>query len=263
MPVLMYHSISELPSRTNHPYFEIRTSPRVFRSHMQYLREQEFTTLFPSEIIPWLNSPECSARRAVCITFDDAYEDFLTAAFPVLEEFGFKSTVYVPTGLVGDTSFNGMKVLTWDQIVKLSNQEVHFGSHGVTHSDMRTLSHTGLKEEITHSKISLEDWLSKPINDFSFPFAFPEQCSSFKSLYCELLQSSGYRTGMTTIIGSVRKTTDITLLPRLPVNDYDDDLMLKAKLECAYNWLHQAQYIAKMASHFVSVKSINNKLKRT
>ena len=174
VPVLMYHSISELPSRSSHPYFEIRTSPPVFRTHMEYLHNQGFTTLFPSEILPWLNSSNVSSRPAVCITFDDAYEDFLTAAFPVLEEFGFKSTVYVPTGLAGKMGPNGTKILNWDQIRKLSDKQVNLGSHTVSHPEMRGLSEQQLCSELFESKRSLQDLLGKAVTDFSHPFAFPE-----------------------------------------------------------------------------------------
>lgn len=245
----MYHSISEPTARSSHPYFEIRTSTSAFREQMQFLHDAGITTLLPSEIKTWFNSPLPNTNRAVCLTFDDAYEDFYTSAFPVLQKFDFKSTVYVPTGLVGEKKLNDRKILNWEQIKELSEAGVHFGSHAVMHLDMRSLSDTQLKNELAHSKNSLEDALGKPVHDFSHPFAFPEHNRSYKDNYRKQLQACGYHTAMTTIIGCARKTLDPLLIPRLPINGYDDNRLLTAKLNSAYDWLHRAQFISKMVSN--------------
>ena len=241
IPILMYHSISELPFRSRSPYYEIRTSPSVFQAQMQYLHDTGFTTLFPSEIIPWLNSPNSSSKRAVCLTFDDAYENFMTAAFPVLQEFRFKSTVYVPTGLVGSTGPNGIKLLGWNQIRELSQMGVNFGSHTVSHPEMKKLTEEQLNFELIESKKSLEDSLGKAVPDFSHPFAFPEKDAAYIKSYRRLIDKSNYVTCMTTIIGSVKRSEDPKMMPRLPANDFDDLLLLSAKLNSSYNWLHRFQ----------------------
>ncbi len=245
VPVLMYHSISELASMPRHPYFEIRTSPSVFRVQMQFLRDADFATLLPSEVFDWLVTPEAASRRAVCLTFDDAYEDFLIAALPILQEFSFKSTVYVPTGMVGNSGPNGLKLLDWPQIRTLGLAGVNIGSHTVSHPDMKTLSRSELKREIVESKKNLEDKLGLKIQDFSHPFAFPEQSSSYVDSYRELLLEGNYRTGMTTVIGSVRKGDDPLMIRRLPANDFDDNKLLAAKLDSSYDWLHQIQILSK------------------
>lgn len=251
VPVLMYHSISELTENRRHPYFEIRTSPKVFHAQMTLLRDLGYTTLFPSEISSWLKSATANSK-AVCLTFDDAYEDFLTAAFSVLQEFGFKSTVYVPTGFVGNSGPNGEKVLNWDQIRRLAEAGVNFGSHTVSHPEMRILSQDEIRRELFESKQSLENALSQSIGDFSHPFAFPEHDSIYIESYRLHLKENGYRTGATTIIGSVKRSDDPLIIKRLPVNDFDDYSFLAAKLKSSYNWLHQAQLLRKQFATIIN-----------
>jgi peptidoglycan/xylan/chitin deacetylase (PgdA/CDA1 family) len=241
----MYHSISELTAGWSHPYFETRTSPAVFRAQMMLLRDSGFTTLFPCEIAPWLKTASSNAK-AVCLTFDDAYEDFLTAAFPVLQEFRFKSTVYVPTGLTGTIGLIGLKLLGWPQIRELAQAGVNFGSHTVTHPEMKTLSDSEVCRELDESKLSLEDALGQSIRDFSYPFAFPEHHRSYVEGYRRHLLATGYNTGMTTVIGSVRKSSDSLTMHRLPANDFDDTRFLAAKLNSSYDWLHQIQLSSKI-----------------
>ena len=63
----------------------------------------------------------------------------------------------------------------------------------------------------------------------------------------ELLIAQGYKTGVTTIIGTLKANSDQFFLPRLPVNAADDLRLLQAKLEGSYNWLHSVQYAAKLS----------------
>jgi peptidoglycan/xylan/chitin deacetylase (PgdA/CDA1 family) len=245
VPVLMYHSISEGTSKARHPYYEIRTSPSVFRSHMTLLHDAGFSTLFPSEIAPWLASPDAETNCAVCLTFDDGYEDFLTSAFPILQELAFKSTVYVPTGLIGKIGPANLKLLSWSQIQELSLAEVNIGSHTVSHSDMTTLTKSEIIQELADSKQLLQDILGIEIKDFSHPYAFPEKNSDYMSLYWETLQRCGYKTAVTTAIGTVTRRNNPLFIKRIPVNLWDDQPFLVAKLNNAYSWTRIVQSLHK------------------
>jgi peptidoglycan/xylan/chitin deacetylase (PgdA/CDA1 family) len=251
--VLMYHSISEPIASRRHPYYETRTSPVIFREQMRFLHDDGVTTLFPNEIFPWLARADASSN-AVCLTFDDAYEDFLTAAFPVVREFGLKSTVYVPTGLVSGTGPNGLKILSWSQIQYLSKEGVHFGSHTVSHPNMARLSETELIWELEQSKKSLTDVLGKKIEDFSHPFAFPEKNKAYIDFYSKTLCSVGYRTGMTTIIGSTEIINNALMICRLPANNYDDSSFFYAKLNLSYDWVHHLQASTKAIREFLHIR---------
>ncbi len=59
---------------------------------------------------------------------------------------------------------------------------------------------------------------------------------------------SGYRTAATTIIGTTCPGDDPLMTKRLPVNEWDDNRFMTAKLRGAYDWLHTPQYWSKKVS---------------
>ena len=38
----------------------------------------------------------------MALTFDDGFFDFYTSAFPLLQEFGFRATMYLPTAFISN-----------------------------------------------------------------------------------------------------------------------------------------------------------------
>ena len=183
----------------------------------------------------------------MAITFDDGYQDFLTNAFPVLEERGFPVSVFLPTEYIGEHTreFKGKRCLTWDQVRRLSRAGVHFGSHTATHPQLYSLPDTNQEEEVRRSKVEIEDRLGVAVDAFSYPFAFPQHDARFRARLRAILESCGYVYGVCTVLGRVRHGDDRFFARRLPVNTLDDARLLRAKLEGGYDWLHGIQYVAK------------------
>src|SRR5690349_10035246 len=248
VPILMYHGVREgTPAR--HPYYEINTSPLVFAQHMKFLSENGYTTLRLDKLVAHLAGGQegCSAKRHVVITFDDGYRDFHTHAYPVLARYGFTATVFLVTAATGNSrsKFNGADCLTWDEVRQLHTHGVGFGSHTVSHPELRFLSESGLDYQITSSRQAIEDAIGHAVRSFAYPYAFPEADRGFVLRLAELLEKRGYETGVSTILGTARPGVKRFSLPRLPINSWDDPKLFQAKLEGGYDWLHRAQYLVK------------------
>ena len=99
IPVLMYHGIEDL-TITRNPYFEINTSPAVFDMHLQFLRDQGYSTVCLSEAVNALERDN-NEQRIVAITVDDGLSDFYDNAFPLLAKYGFNATLFVVSDFVG------------------------------------------------------------------------------------------------------------------------------------------------------------------
>lgn len=249
IPILMYHSISQVNRHTGHPYYETRTSPEAFMTQMRLLHEHSYLSITLEDALLRLRRRQPSSHQFV-ITFDDGYRDFYTHAFPVLRQYGFGATVYLPTAYISNhrCQFNGLDNLTWHEVRELQAAGVRFGSHTVSHPQLRFLSLDNIWSELHDSKAAIEDKLGAQIDSFSYPFAFPETDRGFTARLRDMLKRCYYQTGVSTIVGTIRADDDEFFLKRVPVNDWDDPALLQAKLEGGYDWFHGLQRARKLLS---------------
>ena len=277
IPILMYHSISDVPE-SGHPYYRINTSPKRFYEHMKFLRDNNYKVISLSEAIDLTSGKSqpvtCNLQPVTCnlqgatrnpqpetcnsinptnstnfvvLTFDDGYADFYTTAWPILREFNYPVTLYLPTGLVGEGwpfDFKGRPCLTWEEVRELSRSGIEVGSHTVTHRRLYELPWKEVEEELKFSREKLEAETGTPIHHFSLPFAYPAD-RKWEASFQRLLNVCGYRSCATTTIGLHKPGDNPLCLKRIPVNNSDDLRLFKAKLTGAYNWLSSLQTLYK------------------
>ncbi len=250
MPILMYHSISGNLFGMSHPFYQIHTLPAVFSEQMRWLRNQGYRTLdLPSAWAALTSGADLS--KTVVLTFDDGYRDFYTEAMDVLTQCGFTATVFLATDRIRETSarIEGADYLTWSEVRELHRQGICFGSHTVTHPDLRSLEPEELEFEIGQSKEVIEQNLGAPVDSFSYPFSFPEEDKNLVRFVEDLLENFGFEYGVSTILGKASRKCNKLFLPRLPVNNWDDSHLLHAKLEGGYDWLHWPQLLKRLLWH--------------
>ena len=94
--ILAYHRVAELRDTPTVDSRSVSATPAVFTRQMQHLARHYHVVGMPQ----LLNGIEYGAplpKRAVLITFDDAYADFAEIAWPILKQFGLPATMFVPT----------------------------------------------------------------------------------------------------------------------------------------------------------------------
>ena len=254
IPILMYHSISDNLFGKSHPYYQINTSPRVFAQQMKWLHEGGYSTLTLSQLRQAMDAGDVP-EKTVVITFDDGYQDFVMDAFSPMRRYGFTGTIFLATSRIQETParIEGVDYMTWREVQQLHAEGIEFGSHTVTHPDLRSLGPEEIDYEVCCSKETIEDHLGAPVRTFAYPFAFPEEDRSFVRFLEDLLTRYGFKSGVSTILGRTRSNDDRFFLPRLPVNTWDDRALFNAKLEGGYDWLHWPQWLHKCVYHNVSL----------
>jgi peptidoglycan/xylan/chitin deacetylase (PgdA/CDA1 family) len=239
VPVLMYHSISDDPEYGISPYYKICTSPTVFERQMRWLNDSGYRAVNLNEAAQILQRKGDGRKKVVSITFDDGLRDFHAQAMPVLEQFGFTATVYLPTAFIGDESrsFKSRECLTWSEIIELRARGIEFGSHTVNHPVLYQLNWIDIERETYDSKMEIENRLQTAVTSFSYPYAFPQEDWAFATKLKERLRAQGYQNCVTTIIGRAKPADDLLQLKRLPANNCDDQDLFASKLDGAYDWL--------------------------
>jgi peptidoglycan/xylan/chitin deacetylase (PgdA/CDA1 family) len=124
LSVLVYHHVS------NATPLSTSISPEVFRSHLQFMKDNGITVIDLEVAVLKLQKGMDLPEKAVAITFDDGYESIYSNAWPVLKEFSAPFSIFISTDPI-NTSQKGY--VTWDQIREMHSQGVNIGNHTSDH----------------------------------------------------------------------------------------------------------------------------------
>ena len=130
VPVLMYHSIGEEGNGST------CISRDLFEAHMAALHEAGCTAIFPEDLEAYVHHGTELPEKPVVITFDDGYRDNYLYAYPVLQKYGLKGTVFVIGVSVGalkyykDTQYTLTPHFTYPEAAEMVDSGVMaIGSH--------------------------------------------------------------------------------------------------------------------------------------
>ena len=176
VPIAMYHSIAHT---TNPRYARFAVAPELLRDHLDALVDGGCRTLTVSEYARLRAGGRPLPPRTVLLTFDDGFTDFATVALPMLQERGLRATLYVPTGLVGDSSRwmthereTERPLLGWAQLAQVAAAGVELGAHSHTHPQLDRLPPWRLAAELRRPRELIEQRLQVPAPTFSYPYGY-------------------------------------------------------------------------------------------
>jgi peptidoglycan/xylan/chitin deacetylase (PgdA/CDA1 family)/glycosyltransferase involved in cell wall biosynthesis len=95
--VLLYHGVAPLHSAAH--LNDLHVPVENFRRQMRWLL-RKFKPISLAQAIAALEGRAPLPRRAVLVTFDDAYRNNLELAWPILKEAGIRPTLFVPTEFI-------------------------------------------------------------------------------------------------------------------------------------------------------------------
>jgi len=168
IPVLLYHHVHDMEEN----FF--RVMPAKLREQMELLLEAGYLPVHPDRLIG-LKGQSALPEKYVLVTFDDAYEDFLFHAWPVLRELGIPTLLFVISDYIGGwNDWDPLRVsrhrhLDCDQLIALRDEGVIIGSHTCTHPALPYISREDQLSEIKDSKKKLEDLLGISVRALSYP----------------------------------------------------------------------------------------------
>lgn len=155
----------------------IAIRPDDFAWHMNYLKKAGYNVVSLDDAVQYLAESTKLPKKAVAISFDDGYMDNYKSAVPVLRKLQYPATVFVATSEIGGVNtwdlpkgYPQLRLMDWEQILSLEEQNVTVMPHTVHHKDLTKVSANERRLEITQSKETLEAHLGKPVSLFSYPY---------------------------------------------------------------------------------------------
>lgn len=214
--ILLYHHVAtDTPSSTS-------ISPGDFKSHLDYLKDNNFSVLPLNRMIEALKDGESLPDKSVAITFDDGYTSIYDTAFPLLQEYKFPFTLFISTGPIDRGQVNYMK---WDQIREMANAGVMIANHMVEHPYMlereTAVSDTVWLENLANELLFAEKRILAETGQSHRYLAYPY--GEFDTNLKTLLAENNF-IGLAQNSGAIGVNSDFLALPRFPLASIYADL---------------------------------------
>jgi len=208
LPTLMYHHVQDSKSAEEKNQTSLTVTPEYFKKQMQYLKDNGYKTVYMSDLMNFFDGMGEVPKKSVLITFDDGYDDFATDAIPILREFSFTTTVFLPTGLMDNPEY-----LTWNTIRDLAKAgDVVFANHTWSHRNVAA-NKIEVEREIRTGDAQLDEKGFNSPKLFAYPYGLESEFAE------ELLDSLGYKLAFTTRSGSTLCKKQRLDLPRIRVGN--------------------------------------------
>jgi peptidoglycan/xylan/chitin deacetylase (PgdA/CDA1 family) len=230
LAILMYHRV------TGDSGLELDIDFRDFEAQMRWLAGYgEVVSLGDALNGAKGAMPVAHDRPTFVLTFDDAFRDFYTHAWPILRSFGLPSTLYVPTGFVehpervplsrGVRRGVALAPVSWDMLEELVDSPlVTIGAHTHDHYELPLLSDDRIEEELGQCDDLLWERLGVQVEHFAYPRGLWDE-------RVERLVKKRYRSAVHVGGGALEGTRwDRYRLPRIPVQASDRMRWFKARI---------------------------------
>ncbi|HEY3265410.1 MAG TPA: polysaccharide deacetylase family protein [Armatimonadota bacterium] len=215
--ILVYHQIGRFGRVAAHR--AVYCDAGAFRRQMAFLRAGRYSVLSLADVLACVRGERPIPPRAVHLSFDDGYLNFAAEAVPAMRRFGYPSSVYMVSGLIGKDAewlpAAGLPVaplMDGDTLRAVETHRAVVGSHTVNHVRLSQLTGDALHRELTESRATLEETLGHPVTAFCYPFG------DLNAETVSAVRAAGYDTALTCRRDRATKGTDPLLLPRHAVS---------------------------------------------
>lgn len=177
VPIIGLHAIED------HIGEPIELYTEQFEELCRILKENGYETITFTDLLNYIDYGKALPEKPVIITSDDGYQDVYTNGFPILKKYGYKMTVFLVTGAIGNSDadrktnkyFNERAsvirtILTWPEIIEMDEYGCEFLSHTVNHIRLGQSSDEEFLNELRQSKKDIESHLDKEVLFFAWPY---------------------------------------------------------------------------------------------
>lgn len=217
LTVLCYHNIRIIPKN------DYDVSLSEFDNQMKYLYDNNFTTLFASEVVKLLKEETINIndknqniydqkenKKYIAITFDDGNDGVFIYADKILSKYGFKATLYIYPSIIFSKEKNSKKhYMSFKQIKSLlKTNRYELGCHSYYHPYMTKEDEKGLILNTIKAKETLFQKTGYEPITFAYPFGL------YNDKVIDYVKKAGFSGAFTIDRKFVTKNTDLYKIPR-------------------------------------------------
>lgn len=205
LTILCYHKVGPVAEEGR----RLNIEPKRLASHVHLFRRRGFRFVQAGDL-----AARSWPERAVCLTFDDAYESALRNALPILIEAQATATFYAVTGLVGLQSQWDLELARplagWNLLAKARELGFEIGNHTCSHPRLDELL---LEKQTREILVAREDLEKRGYAQRSFCYPY----GAFDMSSQSALRTAGYEVAVALGKRAARPTDDRLELPRIVV----------------------------------------------
>ncbi len=222
--ILMYHQVGRFaPMRAHRANY---CDAGRFARQMALLARGGCNVLDLDTALDCLCGAKPTPRRAVVLTFDDGYRNFMEHALPVLKRHGFPAMVYAISDRLGSTmrwydpapARAEPPLMTAAELRTLAAEGMGIGSHGASHAKLAELTPAEQQRELADSRAALSDLLGSDVRHLCYPFG------SFSADTVAAAAETGYASATTCLRGAATAQDHPLILPRKAIS-FGDNLI--------------------------------------
>lgn len=232
MRILAYHAIADL--RDDPVLAEYGVSPGLFAAQLDGLAGHGWEFVDLDAVLLWLTGDGDLPRRAVLVSFDDAYTDLLEVAAPLLAERSIPALVFAIGGHLGGANdwdhhkgAASLRLLAPEDLPRASASGIEVGSHTFSHRPLLEVPAAELEHELVEAADRIEAAGVPRPRAFSYPYG------RWSPAVAAAVREAGYAVAFTTAWGDSQPGGDVYTVPRVEVHAGDTPRKLRLKLALA------------------------------
>jgi len=189
VPVLSYHKFSESHRDA------MTVTGKAFEKQMGLLKTLGYRVVTLDEIYDFLDFKADLPEKSVAVTFDDGWRSMYDIAFPVLQKYGYRATLFVSTDMITGSR----KTLSWELIMEMMRGGIDVENHTVNHRNLEKMKEgetleeyvRDLEQELVESAEIIREKTGRQVRYLAYPYG------ATNSLVVALAEKLGYRGALT------------------------------------------------------------------
>jgi peptidoglycan/xylan/chitin deacetylase (PgdA/CDA1 family) len=225
--VLCYHGITEQQAKG-------------FQYQLEFLFDQGYQFVSGREMMGLLSNPGRSGEDlpAVCLTFDDCYENNYSVVRPILERKLIPAIFFAPSAKLGNrpdwtTQKKDQRIMTESQLKEMA-ESFEIGAHTQNHVCLDKASAHDCRQEIQRSKDDLTHLLGRSTDFMAYPHG------KYTGAVVDMVRHCRYDAAFT-IEQHINYGGDDPYVLGRYIIDPDDRALFRMKVRGGYDWFYFAK----------------------